>query len=92
MDNKNNTIIIQHQLKPLLHKRCAEIGVNSNLAEEKKKLAKAMGLSDAWFRRLWIDPYMPINKEYELKAIEYLKITQDELYVIIRPKKTAKKA
>jgi hypothetical protein len=83
-------MIIQHQIKPLLHKRCAEIGVNSNIAQEKKKLAKAMGLSDAWFRRLWSDPYMPISKEYELKAIEYLKIKPQELYVILENKKRKK--
>jgi len=79
-------MIIQHQIKPLLHARCAKIGVNSNIAQEKKKLAKAMGLSDAWFRRLWSDPYMPISKEYELKAIEYLGIKAEELYVILREK------
>ncbi len=83
-------MIIQHQIKPLLHKRCADIGVNSNIAEEKKKLAKAMGLSDAWFRRLWSDPYMPISKEYELKAIEYLKIKPEDLYVILPETKRKK--
>ena len=80
-------MIIIHLLKPLLHKRCYEQGIQSDWVNEKRKLAKAIGSSEVWVRALLNDPYLSLNKEFELRAAKFFGVKESELYKVIKEKK-----
>lgn len=67
------------------------MGVNGDLPEEKKRLAKVLGCSDSHLRSLFNDPYKPLSKEWAVLAARHFAVKEEDLFEIITPKKNAKK-